>query len=313
MCALIMMFCYGCMEHDIQGENTIQIYENESNEIYKLPCKKVYIDSDGEIYENEFVFEFLDDEPSEEDITNFREGTWYLILNEDNLVVKAIEYYNRKYGELYETDFEYNNDRLVSKITETEYNNEGLVSKSTETFTYNDNPKKTKIYSRDEFEYSNDDLQITAKVESGDEVETTDIIVNRNNWVLSCNGDDYCLSDNYKYDEYGNVIEFENSVYRFPFENIQYDNYGNMVSAQRCLYDIETNIKDDDKSINYKFIYDEDGYIVKVYMDDCTFKVDYAEYSEVEYNALKKLSALWIPAGFRYYCQPDIEWNYYKN
>lgn len=310
------------MQRDVQDENNsekikeknnTQTEENESNEIYKLPCKKVYIDSDGEVYENEFEFEFLDDEPSEEEINNFSEDTWYLILNEDNLISKVIKCYDRKHGEIYEADFEYNTDNLVSKITNTDYYNGDLTSRTTEIYTYSDNTKDKKIYSRDEFEYSNDDLQIIAKVEDGDEVDITDIIVNRNNWVLSCDGGDYCLSKNYKYDEYGNVIEFDNAVNRFTFENIQYDDYGNMISAQRCLYDIETNIKKDELVTNCNFIYDEDGYLDKAYMDDgACFEVKYAEYSEVEYNALKKISVLWFPAGFRYYNQPDIKWNYYK-
>ena len=126
------------------------------------------------------------------------------------------------------------------------------------------------------------------------------------------NSNNYCLSKSYEYDDYGNIINDSNSVNEFPLENIQYDENNNIISADRYICDVETGAKKYDEPTVLKFAYDEVGYPTKIFADDTMFEISYSDYSETEYNALKKLSVVWIPAGFRYYNAPSIDLNYYK-
>ena len=162
-----MLFCTSCSEQQSQmesdsknaGESSItQATEiSDLEKTYKLPSKIISVDPESEVQvcEHNFLFAFSEDEPYVEDV-------WYLTLDENNLIVKAL---CKKDDQIDEVDFEYNSDDLISKVT----------------YKYND-----EISSVDEFTYSNDNTEITATVtEMGSKENVAIITIDENNWVLA--------------------------------------------------------------------------------------------------------------------------------
>ena len=296
---LIILFCASCSNQSATQiksadssrniDTTQEIATFSSDIIYKLPSKIIYTDPDDtESFEamntHKWEFDFSSKEPTKEDV-------YCLTFNEQNLIEKSFTI-DKSSGNVTETDFEYNSQSLISKITYPD----GRV---------------------DEFSYSDNNRKITAVTKTKSEESTAIITINENGNILSCenlsNNNYFALSGSVQYDEYYNVINENNSVYQFPLENIEYSNE-NIVGADICSYKIGESNNSDNEKCKLKIEYDNDDYPVQMKKGNSTFDFYYSEYTQEEYIALKKLSVVWLPASFQYYNQAlPIYVNYYRN
>ncbi len=290
ICILIIMLT-SCSRGSRQAtnnhtENHTEKY-TEAKTKYKLPSEIMYTSESGDVQFHYFYFDF-----SGKTKAKFSDNKEPYIVTMDNGIIKNV-IHQVKEDRFDEISFEYSDDNSLKKMTENSYTGDKEITEV--------------VPSKDKYTFS-----IFNPLGYSEDVG---INVTDKNWikrVVSLDDISKILEEK-EYDKYGNVIGYSNPLYIFYLTDIEYDNRMNIVKANVNLQNLETGKKElSVRTISMK--YDSEGYLIEsIDSNGEKFNFTYSDYSEEQYQAMKKLSPFVYLFNFQYYNQPLPSFvNYYK-